>query len=280
MHTTATLDFAQEELAGKLLHMIVTQLEGQLEPWSKVSEEKQQIALNAMSIAVEGAVREAVYVIASDRRTTLRAVVESVTFKDGIKAVLSLSKGDGGRHELADAEGGTALVIVGELDKYATGTEKVGAAPEQPGLPLSTKTADPAPVSGRDLPDRPATPQVQEAPPIPEVLKLKDGSFQVVIGKDKLHYPGSPESFKSAARAESWLTKHLDEKDSGMLAEALTAFQAAGAAEAEKDPEARDLDASFQRTAKTFPEGFMEDNYPELTAAHVAGFDKALDDDE
>jgi len=24
----------------------------------------------------------------------------------------------------------------------------------------------------------------------------------------------------------------------------------------------------------------MEDNYPELTAAHVAGFDKALDDDE
>jgi hypothetical protein len=220
MHTTATLDFAQEELAGKLLHMIVTQLEGQLEPWSKVSEEKQQIALNAMSIAVEGAVREAVYVIASDRRTTLRAVVESVTFKDGIKAVLSLSKGDGGRHELADAEGGTALVIVGELDKYATGTEKVGAAPEQPGLPLSTKTADPAPVSGRDLPDRPATPQVQEAPPIPEVLKLKDGSFQVVIGKDKLHYPGSPESFKSAARAESWLTKHLDEKDSGMLAEA------------------------------------------------------------
>ena len=271
-HTTETLDFAQEELAGKLLRIIVAQLEGQREPWSKVSEEKQQIALNAMGIAVEGAVREAVFIIASDRRTSLRAVVESVTFKDGIKAVLSLSKGDGGRHELADAEGGTALVIVGEFDKYSGGAEKVEAAPAQPSLGLTTAPADPA-----VDPDREPEDEAPEGPPVPEVHKLKDGKFEIVVGADKLHYPGSPESFKSAARAEEWLLKHLEEKEVGELAEAIAAFKAAGKTEGGKPDEKRDYDTGFERAKKNYPADFCEEHYAELSAAYVEGFEIATE---
>lgn len=266
---TETIEFAEEELAGKLLRIIVAQLEGQREPWSKVSEEKQKIALNAMSLAVESGVRDAVFTIASDRRTSLRAVVESVTFKDGIKAVMSLSKGDGGRHELADAEGGTALIIVGELDKFDTGTQKVGAAPEQPGLALSTKTADPAP----------PPPEVKEEP-VPEIIK-DGGAFVIVIGKgeDRKRYPGSPNSFKTAQRAEDWLQKEQAKQDETMLIVALEAFRKAGEEAGKKPEDERNFDEAFERVSKPYPQTFLDDHYTELSAAFTDGFDKALGDE-
>lgn len=266
----ATIEFAEHELSGRLLQIVIAQLEGQREPWSKMSEGKQEVALNAMSIAVESAVRDAVYTIASDKRTALRAVVESVTFKDGIKAVLSLSKGDGGRHELADAEGGTALVIVGELDKFATGTNKIDAAPEQPGLDLSTKRADPAPEAQPPAP----------AAPVPEVIK-DGGAFVIVIGKgeDRARYPGAPKSFKSAQRAEDWLQKEQAKKDETLLSGALEAFRKAGEDAGKTPDEERNYDEAYERVSKLYPQTFLDDHYTELSAAFADGFDKALEDE-
>lgn len=270
---TETIEFAEEELAGKLLRIVVAQLEGQREPWSKVSEEKQEIALNAMRLSVESGVRDAVYVIASDRRTALHAVVESVTFKDGIKAVFSLNKGDGGRHELADAEGGTALVIVGELDKFATGTEKVGAAPAQRGLALSTKAADPAPEV------LPPAPEAKEEP-VPEVIE-DGGAFVIVIGKgeDRVRYPGAPKSFKSAQRAEDWLQKEQAKKDETLLEGALEAFRKAGEEAGKKPEDERNYDEAYERVSQLYAQIFLDDHYTELSAAFADGFDKSLGDD-
>lgn len=68
-----TLEFAREELSGKLLALCVGQMEKLKTPWNMTSEKNQEIALNKMREVIDGAVRNAVLVIATERRPALRA---------------------------------------------------------------------------------------------------------------------------------------------------------------------------------------------------------------
>lgn len=268
----ATIEFAEHELGGKLLAIVVSQLEGERKPWDERTEQQQEIALNAMRHAVDAAVRVAVQIVASDNREHMLATVESVTFKDGVKAVLSLQKGPGA-HDLADAEGSTALVIVGDMTKYTAGTEKVEPAPGQARLPLHQPTKEIA-KAPEEAPPAPAPPSV------PEVHKLKDGKYEIVIGPAKVHYADSPTSFKSAARAEEWLQKHLEEANAQSLTEAIAAFKAAGKTEGEKPDEERDWDKGFEGIKRKYPADFFEEHYAELSAAWSEGFEEATSDDD
>lgn len=184
--TTTAAEFAREELAGKLLALCVGQLEKLRNPWNMTSEANQQIALNAMRDAVEKAVREAVLVIATDRHPHLKATVESVTFKDGIKAVLTVDRSNAMRHDLADAEGGTIIVTIVHPETYSTGAEKVSAMPDQPALALDG--------------DKPP------AEALPEIKPMQDGTY--TIYKDGAPMPGG-KGFASQQDAETWLQKTL-----------------------------------------------------------------------
>jgi hypothetical protein len=269
------VEFAEHELGGKLMQVVVAQLEGQRKSWNELPEDTQAIALNAMTHAVDAAVRAAVHIIASDNRSAMQATVESVTFKDGVKAVLSLLKGPAA-HDLADAEGHTALVIVGDLGKFTEGGQKVEPEPGQGRLPLhgaqdvAGGEAGLLPPLGEELP-------VPEAAPVPEVHKLKDGKFEIVIGPDKLHYPESPESFKTAARAEDWLQKHMEKQEETLLATAIEAFKAGGKAEGEKPDEERSYEDGFERVKKQYPADFFEEHYTELSAGYADGFEEGTD---
>jgi hypothetical protein len=134
-------------------------------------------------------------------------------------------------------------------------------------------------------PDREPEDEAPEGPedplpePVPEVHKLKDGKFEIVVGADKLHYPGSPESFKSAARAEGWLQKHLETQEETTLTEVVAAFKAAGKAEGGKPDEERDYDTGFERAKKNYPADFCEEHYAELSAGYVEGYETGTSDE-
>lgn len=265
--------FAEEELSGKLLQVVVNQLEGNRQPWNTYPKDDQEIKLNAMRLAIEDAVKGAVYVIAASRRSYLKAGVESVTFKDGVKAVLTLLK-TADAHDLADAEGSQVLIVITDAEKFLQGGDKIEAQPDQPSLPLAPKRA--ADKTPEPQPAAPAKEKPQAAP-IPEVHKLKDGTFQIVIGKKKVHYPDSPASFKSAAKAETWLLRHLEEQAASQLSEALVTFAAEGETEGKKADDVRDMDAAYKRAADKYPRDLVEENYAELSAALAAGFEKGID---
>jgi len=272
---TETIEFAEHELGGKLLQVVVAQLEGQRKPWNELPEDTQAIALNAMTQAVDAAVHEAVRIIATDKRSSMSATVESVTFKDGVKAVLSLLKGPAA-HDLADAEGHTALVIVGDFGKFTEGGGKVEPEPGQGRLPLQPPAT--GHIAGEEGPGFPEPkPEEEQAAPVPEVHKLKDGKFEIVIGADKLHYPDSPESFKTVARAEDWLQKHLEKQEETLLAETIEAFKAAGKEEGEKADEERSYEDGFERIKKQYPADFCEEHYTELSAGYADGFEEGTD---
>lgn len=289
----AAAQFAADELAGKLLHMCVAQLESLKNPWSMTSEANQEIAINAMREGIKEATHSAVMVIATQRAQALRATVEGVNFKDGIKATLSLSKVEPGRHDLADAEGSTVLIIIANPEQFTGGTEKVTPQPDQKSLLEPSKY---------------------------EIVPPKDG-FMFRVLKDGMPIAKAPKRFDTHEEAEKWLQDHLDiskkkdpeppvdVKDAGKKADgkkatdakadnkdapktdkpvdwpfppnaddaaklksALDAFAAAGKEEAAKP--ISDWDNQWNEIAGKYPPEYVEEHYTELSKAFADGWEE------
>src|SRR5690606_30910002 len=95
-----SIDVAEETMAGDLMSFLRDELKAAPDVWQKMSEEQQENVIYRAENRVLTAVKKAVQIIASADRPTISATVESVTVKDGIKAVLTLPKYDAQRHEL------------------------------------------------------------------------------------------------------------------------------------------------------------------------------------
>jgi hypothetical protein len=269
--TPKVLEFAREELAGKLKAMCVGLLESFKNPWNMTSEKNQQIALAKMEEVIEQQVRRAVMVIATERNPRLSATVESVTFKDGIKAVLTLDKHSEGRHDLADAEGTTVLIVMANPEQFTGGMEKTGAAPDQNALNLESQ---------------------------PEIRREDDGTY--AIYKDKMPMPGG-KGFPDHEAAETWLQKQLGigksktEKKGAKkaeepppateqkapepepdLEEVKKAFHAAAKDEAAKD--GGEWETGWNAIVAKYPSAWAQDNYAELSAAYADGWEEGTKD--
>ena len=267
------VEFAREELAGKLLALCVSQLEALKTPWNMTSEKNQQISLDKMREVVEREVRRAVMVIATERAPRLTATVESVTFKDGIKAVLTLDKHSEGRHDLADSEGTTVLIVMANPEQFTGGMEKTGAAPDQTALGLASQ---------------------------PEILERKDGTYSVM--KDGVPMVGG-ESFADHAAAEAWLQKQLGvekKKAEGKKGKKDAAPQPPPPAEApppEKPLDLEEVKKVFHEAAKQeagkdegtwesgwdavvakYPRDWVQDNYLEVSAAYADGWEAGTEE--
>ena len=76
-----------------------------------------------------------------------KAHVESVTFKDGIKATLSGSAFDEQRHLLADAAGSPVVVVIADPSEFLDGGAEVQPDPQQPSMFGDDSSADVGPDS-------------------------------------------------------------------------------------------------------------------------------------
>lgn len=139
------IELIAETLLGELLKATVEEIKAAPDVWQKLSERAQQDVIDRMTAKLATLLQRAVELIASDARPTIVADVESVTFKDGIKAVVTCSKANPARHELADAAGCTVLLVIADAGAYLGGTEVVQADPDQqnwlgspPGTPAPT----------------------------------------------------------------------------------------------------------------------------------------------
>lgn len=109
-------DYAQEFLLGSLIKACTKHLKTLAKPWGDLKEAEQHRVLGTVANDCRQAVKDAIDVIASNGRLTFTAAVDQVVFKDGVKAVLSLAKGDWA-HSLADAEGGYVTIVIEERSK-------------------------------------------------------------------------------------------------------------------------------------------------------------------
>lgn len=124
------IQISEKFLLGDLVKVAVSEIRGMPFAWGVLPEKDQQKIIDRITERFSEAVRQAVKIIAAESRAHLVADVDSVTFKDGIKVTLKVSKASEDRHELADATGQMVLIVLPQVDKFLTG-EIPKAEPDQ-----------------------------------------------------------------------------------------------------------------------------------------------------
>lgn len=127
---------AAETMHGDLMALVLDELKAAPDVWQKLGEVEQDDVIQRVKQRTETAIRRCVELVAMQGFTRIAAKVESVTVKDGIKAVLTLSQFAEARHELVDAQGQTAYIVLADTDAFAGGTEQHKASPDQGALTL------------------------------------------------------------------------------------------------------------------------------------------------
>lgn len=127
-------ELAREFMLGEVMAAAMRQLRALDKPWLRLPEHKQKEVIDEVRDSVSVAIRQAVEIIATDDRTRFTAQVESVTFKDGVKAVLTMPN-TLASHELADTAGGRVYVVIEDPNRYTQSSPAVPKAdPDQPTL--------------------------------------------------------------------------------------------------------------------------------------------------
>lgn len=129
-------EIAAETMHGDLMAVVIDEVKALPDVWQKLSEDEQDQVIDRVKTRTRDAIEDCVRIIATQGFVRLRAAVESVTVKDGIKAVLKVGQYDPHRHELVDATGSNAVIVLADLDAFLGGTDQVKADPDQQSLVL------------------------------------------------------------------------------------------------------------------------------------------------
>lgn len=125
--------YAAEFLLGAMIKAATKHLKTLSKPWIDLKEGEQKRVLATVQQDCRRAVQDAIDIIASNARMTFPAAVDQVVFKDGVKCVLTLAKGDWA-HSLADAEGGFVTIVIEERSKLLDEGDSLAVEPDQKSL--------------------------------------------------------------------------------------------------------------------------------------------------
>lgn len=167
---------AEESAGTKLLKALLTEIHQLQKPWQNTPMDQQRDVIERLRLQVEDAVKSACLTIAARGSKVVQASVESVTFKDGVKAVLQLSRGNPATHELADATGGSVLIVIGEIAEHTDGMHVVKPQPDQldiddVDITASEQTAE------RDNPGRQILDAAAEAQASPLIVPTSNSDY-------------------------------------------------------------------------------------------------------
>jgi hypothetical protein len=129
-------------VARDLLDSLVLEIKLLQRPWDALPQAEQDEMIERLRKQVLNNVRQAIGIIVADERAVMPATVESVTFKDGIKAVLKISKHAGARHDLADHEGQDLIIVMVDPGDYMAGVHDVRGDPDQAEIGVENSAAD------------------------------------------------------------------------------------------------------------------------------------------
>lgn len=106
------IEIAEETFKGDLVTLVLDEMKAMPKSWQEIGEEEQDFILERLDMRVSRIIKTAVNILASQNRPVVRANVESITFKGGIKAVLQVPAHAPNRHDLSDAEGQEVMIVI------------------------------------------------------------------------------------------------------------------------------------------------------------------------
>lgn len=127
-------ELAAATLTGDVRDAILDQIRNLQSPWQKAPEAVQEAIIESISKTAEHLVRECVKLVASAGRKVITGNLDQIVVKDGIKAVVKLSKSDPYRHELMDSQGQAVLIVVADPEEFTGSKDDAKADLDQPNL--------------------------------------------------------------------------------------------------------------------------------------------------
>lgn len=158
-----------ETLGHDMLQAMLDELKAAPDCWQKMSQRQQDEVIHRLDTRVASIITTALRLIIRGENPAASAVVESVTFKDGVKVALKLSKLADARHELADAEGRAVVVVIADPQDYFGRMNEIKGEADQKSLDLDGDDHPPASGSEDPTPPDPDAP----APEPPAGLELE-----------------------------------------------------------------------------------------------------------
>lgn len=132
--TDIAVDLAAQTLTGDIRDFLLDRVKALGKPWVAMTEDEQSDQIHAAKEAAERIVRKACEIIASGGKKAMIGTLESVTVKDGVKAVVKLSKTDEQRHNLIDAQGHAVSVIFADAQPFTGERAPAEPTPSQGSL--------------------------------------------------------------------------------------------------------------------------------------------------
>lgn len=122
-----TIDLARDTMKSQLRDLVLDELiHGRKNtlPWNLWSELEQQAMINRVERSVGEAIKKAVVILVSDGNRTVRATIESVTVKDGLKIVANATRNEANLVTIGMNVGDEVLLTVADLSAYEGGQER------------------------------------------------------------------------------------------------------------------------------------------------------------
>lgn len=131
-------------LSGDLRDVMLTHIRSMEDPWSKLSESKQQDKIYAVQNACEEIVRRAVRIIAADQRDVIDVKVDKFTVKDTIKMEVAANVTTPNIEHLAENRGRSAILMFVTAADYIGQKAEAKGEPDQPALPIDDEDTEKA----------------------------------------------------------------------------------------------------------------------------------------
>ena len=125
---------AKETLTGDLRDAALDWIRLLKKPWPQLSEDEQRDVIESITKQAIAAATKAVEVIVADGKRVIAAEVDSVTVKDGLKAVVKCLKTEDNLVFLGMAEGARVQIVAADVEPFVGEREPAEAQPDQRGM--------------------------------------------------------------------------------------------------------------------------------------------------
>lgn len=140
--TEQPVRISDHQMLGDLMALVVDEFKALPDIWQRMSEQEQGEVIARTQVRCEQAVQQALMHMVTGGFKYVVGAVDSVTFKDGCKAVIKITRDTDGRHELADRVDQLVTIAMTDGNQFMGGADTVKADPDEPGLPFEPPKRD------------------------------------------------------------------------------------------------------------------------------------------
>ncbi len=127
-------NYAASGLAKQITETLLDELRALEKPWFKTPEAEQAVIIARLTDSVYRAMEKAVQVMSAIGHKAVICNLFSVTFKDGVKATITVAPGSDMRHDLADHATRDVVLVLADPALFMQGLADIKADADQPKL--------------------------------------------------------------------------------------------------------------------------------------------------